>query len=311
MKSIKVINQLPLPMKKTVFSILLVLVINLGFCQSDSDVMIDLGKSYRNFMFSNEATKNDLKALYDIKNENLKSTVAFIAENLKTKNSLLDERFLKLPEDKSLKQIYIVRAINHNIRKEDQVDNLKLVDSLIKKEIPRNELVDCYYDILFNGVGNKNKPFNLSKFDLKLNNYNLKNDTEKGILFLKCMDLCGTSIWGYINIPKPPNYKLAMEFISKFPTINGRPYYQNQDLYFPDFEMIIDSEKGVESYKGYYLNKYFETLIYNLVCLKKLDAKEEDTNKLLLGSILKDSKLYKYTKYKDLLEDIFTKVKKE
>ena len=66
---------------------------------------------------------------------------------------------------------------------------------------------DGYYSMLFASVGNKVNPFNFSKIDFKLNDYNLANDTEKGIFFLECMDYCGKTIWGYMNVVKPPNTK--------------------------------------------------------------------------------------------------------
>jgi hypothetical protein len=38
---------------------------------------------------------------------------------------------------------------------------------------------------------------------------------------------------------------------------------------------------------------------------------EKEKNDLLLGSILKERNLYKFTKYKDTLEDIFKEQKQE
>ena len=210
-----------------------------------------------------------------------------------------------------LKQIFIIQEINQNFRRENQIDNNKLIDSLQSKEIPTYELVDNYYDMLFTAVGNKNQPFNFSKNDFKLNSYNLKDETEKVFFFLKCMGYCGTSIWGYINIPKPPNTKTAMEYINKYPKFNGQPYYQYTDFYFKDFEMIIITDNGKESYKGYYINKYYETLLNHLFCLIKEESTEKEKNDLLLGSILKESNLYKYTKLKDTLEEIFEARKRD
>ncbi len=174
-----------------------------------------------------------------------------------------------------------------------------------KKTIPAYELVDNYYSMLFVAVGNKNQPFDLSNIDLKLKDYNLKDDTENGILVLNAINFCGKLIWGYMNIVKPANTKKAYEYIKKFPKINGRPYYQYTDLYFEDFEMNIIKDKGIQSYKSYYLNKFYETLLYHLACLNNEGEKEKEKNDLLLGSILKESKLYKYTEYKETLEGIF------
>ena len=53
------------------------------------------------------------------------------------------------------------------------------------------------------------------------------------------------------------------------------------------------------------MDKYYETLLNHLFCLIKEESTEKEKNDLLLGSILKESNLYKYTKLKDTLEQIF------
>ena len=297
-------------MKKKLLAFICILSTTLILGQ-ENPKLIELGKAYKNFMFRNEAPKDFISELKKDMPENLNSASNFIIQTLSEKNNLLKQEYLALPNEQTLKFVYIIRQINYNLRKENQTDNNIIIDSLKLAQTSHNELVDNYYDILFTGVGNKNQPFNLSKIDFKLNDYNLKNDTEKGIFFLKCMNLCGTSIWGYMNIPKPANTAKAFSLIEKYPKFNGLEYYQYTDLNFPDFEMVISSDKGKESYKSYYINKYYETLIYHLVCLKKENAKEKDINDILLGSILKDSSFYKYTGYKEMLEKTFQVVKTE
>jgi hypothetical protein len=284
--------------------ILLTVLSAVSYSQS-TQKLIELGKAYKNFMFMSEPPKDAIKKLSTNMPPELVAANDFIVQTVTTKNDLLQTKFLTLPNASTLKQLYIIRAVNYNVRKEDQIDNNKLVDSLQAKDIPRYELVDAYYDLLFTGVGNKNQPFNLKKVNFTLEDYGLADDTEKGIFFLEAMSLCGSSIWGYINVPKPPNYKLAYEFIGKFPQFNGLEYYEFTDLHFPDFQMVLDESKGKESYKAYYLNKYYETLLYHLICLKNGIGPEKDINKVMIGSILKDESLYKYSENKGILDDLF------
>jgi hypothetical protein len=278
---------------------------------SENAKLIELGKAYKNFMFKNEPGKDILKEINSDVPQDLKKVTDFIVQTISTDNRLLTNSYLTLPDETTIKIIYIVRAINLNIREENQIDNYKLIDSLRTKSIPRYELVDNYYSLLFTAVGNKIKPFNFSKIDFKMKNYNLADDTEKGIFFLRCMDYCGTSIWGYMNIVKPANLGKAYEYIKKYPRFDSQPYYQFSDLYFPDFEMKILKAKGPQSYKGYYINKYYEVLLSHLICLNKEGGSQKEKNNLLLGSILKERNLYKYTKYKETLEDIFKEQKTE
>jgi hypothetical protein len=273
--------------------------------------MIELGKTYKDFMFRNEPTKpilNEAKA--DVP-EGLRTAAEFIVQTISTKNQLLTTPYLTRPDDAVLKQIYIIRAINLNLREEYQVDNNHLIDSLSSKEIPTYELVDNYYSMLFTAVGNKSQPFDLSKADLKMKEYNFRDDTEKGIMFLRCMDYCGMTIWGYMNVVKPPNTSKAYAHIKKFPKVNGLPYYQYSDFYWPDFEMTIIKDKAPQSYKSFYLDKYYGTLMTHVICLNKEGASEKEVNDLLLGSILKERNLYKYTQHKETLEGAFQEQKVE
>lgn len=253
-------------MKKTSLSLLALCLTVLTYGQaSENQKMIELGKAYKDFMFRNEPSKDVLKALKTDVPENLSAATEFIVQSITTKNKLLTQAFLSRPEDKVLKQIYIIRAINHNLREEDHVDNNALMDSLSNKDIPVYELLDNYYGMLFTAVGNKNQPFNLSKVDFKMKEYNFKDDIEKGIMFLRCMDFCATTIWGYMNIPNPPNTSKAYSYIKKFPKFNGQAYYQYTDFYFTDFEMNIAKDKGMQSYKSHYLDKYYGLLLSHLI----------------------------------------------
>jgi hypothetical protein len=292
---------------------LLALVISFSsFGQADeSKKLVELGKVYKDFMFRNEPTKEAIKEVKLEVPSNLKLVSDFIVESVTTKNKLLTKPFLSLPDDQTLKQIYIVRAINLNLRNESQINNEQLIDSLTRKNIPRYELIDNYYGMLFTSIGNKNQPFDFSKVNFKLKDYNLKDDTEKGIFFLRSMDYCGKTIWGFMNVVKPANTQKAFENIKKFPRFNGQPYYQFNDLYFPDFEMSILKDQDPQSYKSYYIDKYYETLLSHLISLNKEGGSEKNKNDLLLGSILKDKDLYKYTKYQATLESIFKEQKGE
>jgi len=290
----------------------------LGLCftflisgQTSNQKLIELGKVYKDFMFRNDPTKEDLKEIRSNVQDNLKIANDFVVQTITKGNKLLTGGYLSRPQDETLKQVYIIRAINLNLREENQVDNNQLIDSLTAKEISGYELIDNYYEMLFIAVANKSQPFNLSKIDIKLKDYNLKDETEKGILFLQCMRFCGSVIWGYMNVVKPPNTQNAYDYIKIFPKFNGRPYYQYTDFYFTDFEMNIIKDKGMQSYKSYYLNKYYETLLSHLLCLNKEGGSEKEKSDLLLGSILKERNLYKYTKYKETLEAIFKEQKQE
>lgn len=260
-------------------------------------------------MFRVEPPNGFAQKQVDTAPANLKGATNFIAQTISAGNKLLEKEYLTLPDEKTLKFIYAIRQTNYNLRKENATDNNLLLDSLSAAPTPRNSLIACYYGVLFGAVGNKNQPFNFSKSDFKPNEYGLLNDTEKGIFFLECMQLCGTTIWGYMNIVKPPNTEKAYGYIRKFPKFNGLKYFQYNDLNFPDFQLIITQKEGMQSFKSYYIDKYYELLFNHLICLRKEEAKEKEVNDLMLGSILKDRTLYKYSKHKEILERMFEEQK--
>ncbi len=294
-------------MKKLILFAFVVLTSSSGIKANDlNNDLIELAKIYRNFMFRNSPNESTFEQLKDIKSNELIVSTKFIKETIGSNNKLTTEEFLKLPDEQSMKFIYIIRRITWNISEENPKDNNELISELSDKLIPRYELIDSYYDMLFSGVANKNRPFDLSNVNFKMTKYELKDDTEKGIFFLKAMDLCGTSIWGYMNIVKPPNYKKAMQYVELFPKFNGQPYYQYLDFGFADFNMKIVKDKEEESYKAYYINKYYDTLLSHLACLSQKKKQKEARTDLLLGSILKEENYYKYSKKKAVLDSLFT-----
>ena len=294
-------------MKKGILLAFISLISFTGIKANDlNNDLVELAKIYRNFMFRNSPNESTFEQLKEIKSSELIVSTKFIKETISSNNKLTSEGFLKLPDEQTMKYLYIIRRINWNIRKENPKDNNQLIAELSDNSIPRYELIDSYYDMLFDGVGNKNRPFDLSAINFQMTKYELKDDTEKGIFFLKAMDLCGTSIWGYMNVVKPRNYKKTMEYIEKFPKFNGQPYYQYLDFGFTDFNMKIVKDKGEESYKSYYINKYYDTLLSHLACLSQKKKQKEARTDLLLGSILKEENYYKYSKQKTVLDSLFT-----
>jgi hypothetical protein len=294
-------------MEKIYLSIVASLLTLCSFAQvSENQKMVELGKAYNDYMFRNTPTNEYVNELTDDVPQNLQFASKFIVQTIRVKNKLLSLEYLRRPEDWVMKQLYIIRQISYNLKAENRVPEEMLIDSLMKKDIQVNELIENYYSMIFVGVGNKNQPFNLSKVDFKLKEYQLKDETEKGIFVLSAMDLCGMNIWGYMNVVKPPNTKKAYANIKKFPKINGSPYYQYTDFYFKDFEMVIIKDKSAQSYKTYYINKFYDTLLSHLNCLNSEGGSEKQIRDLMLGSILKERSLYKYSKKRQQLESLFS-----
>ena len=265
--------------------------------------ILELGTYYSRFMFANDASNELVKKLGKDYNDNLTNSVLFVKEVTKTKNKILSDKYLKLPDTVTLKVIYMIDALHQNPHLKNPLEPAQIIDSLLKADIPYHLLVDQYYHTIFTSDGNKNMPFNMSKVNFKMSEYNL-NDRQKAIFYLRCMDACATQIYGYMNIVKPPNTKTALQYIEKFPKFDGLAYFQYTDLHFDDFQMEIFNDQGLQSYKGYFINKLFETLLNHAICLAK-EAKQDEVQNFLISSSLKDETLWKYTEFQDVLKSIF------
>lgn len=273
--------------------------------QSETAGLVELGKAYHNFMFQAEPSKATLDDVRAAVPASLKGVTAFIIQTITTNNALLSKAFLTLPDSQTLRAIYIAERVNQNLHDDEPKDSRAVADSVSKLHFPRPILVENYYEMLFTAVGNKNKPRGLADFDFKMRDYGLTDEADRAIFFLQCARALNSEVWGFMNVVKPPNTKTAYAAIKRFPRFNGQPYYQYRDFNFPDFNTVVDKETGPESYKRYYLNKFYELLIYHVACLQKEGASEKEILDLTLGSIIKDRKYYKYTAYSADLDEFF------
>lgn len=295
--------------KQFAFVFWLVVSIQSTFANELDEGIIELGKIYRNFVFQNNPNESVFKRLNEIQVAELENTKLFIKECITLNNALTSETFLRLPDEQTLVNLYLIMKVNSNIREKEPRDNHELIREWRGKNVSRYELVENYYSMVFGGIGNKNQPFDLSETDFVIDNYNLADDTEKGIFFLTAMNLCYYTIWGYMNVVKPPNYKKALEYIDNFPKFDGQEYYKYLSFGFADFEMKIEKDKGPESYKYFYINRFYNTLIYHHQCLSQKNKTKKAADNLALSSILKEKNYYDYSKNQDYLNGLFRTMK--
>ncbi|MBT1707043.1 hypothetical protein KK062_02355 [Fulvivirgaceae bacterium PWU5] len=274
--------------KQFLLALVLMACIHHAHTQSLNDELIQLGKFYKSFHFAN-APSSEAAQLDGIKHPELQTVKKFIAEATRQNNKIAATPFLTRPDSLTLKHLFTIRSINWNLHNAEAKDNAEVIDSLNKFPASTYEQLAAYYGMLFTSVGNKNRPLNMSDANFTLNTYGLKDDTEKGILFLEGMDTFGMMIWGFMNVVKPPNFDRAMGVIEDYPMFNNQPYYQFQDLNFPDFKLTIDKRRAKESFKKYQLNKYLNTLLYHSYCLGQKKKTKKEQQQVMLGSIISTS----------------------
>lgn len=272
---------------------------------TENEKMIQLASVYKDNLFIAKTPKGEIKKIHTDVPESLKTATDFIAQAITSKNKLLTPTYLNRPDDNVLKQLFVIRTMELRMRDGKLFENQKIIDSLLNTDVSTYEMMDNYYEMLFTAVGNKNQPFNFSNVDLKLDEYQLQDETEKGIVFLRCMSYCGKIIWGYMNIINPPNTSKAYKNIKLYPKVNGLSYLTYDDFNFPDFEMTIIAGEKPQSYKAYYIDKYYEILLTHLICNVTEGGSEKELVDLMGVSILKDENLYQYSTNKDVLEELY------
>ena len=295
-------------MNRTIISLIIILLATAGFSQPSNEDLISLAKIYRNYHFANTPPEKVFLELKTNQPEELIRAAEFLSELIKSDNSIISNKYLTKPDQKTLEYLYVIRSINWNLAEADPIDNNVLIDSLNNNPTAYLELLSCYYNMIWVSVANKNRPLKMADVNLEINDYGLENDTEKGIFFLVSMRTLGQFIWGYMNIAKPPNYKSAMENIKEYPTFNSEPYYQYQYLNFPDFKLTLDKREPKKSFKKYYIDKYLNTLLYHTICLSQKKKYKEEKEKVMLGSIMRNESYYKYSENPDTFRKIFKRI---
>ncbi len=282
--------------------------ITFSHAQTLNDDLVKLARIYRNFHFANDASQQAFDQLNAVRSAELEASKAFIGELIKKNNKIATLPYLTRPDSLTLKHLFTIRSLNWNMHEADPIENAVLIDSLNRFPASAYEQLACYYGMVFVSVGNKNTPLDMADTNFTLDNYGLMDDTEKGIFFLKAMETFGMMIWGYMNVVKPPNFEKALSVIENYPTFNGQPYYQFQDLNFKDFNLTIDKRRGKESFKKYHINKYLNTLLYHSASLGQKKKTKDEQQDVMLGSIMKNESYYKYSDNPEVFRKIFKKV---
>jgi hypothetical protein len=104
------------------------------------------------------------------------------------------------------------------------------------------------------------------------------------------------------------NYDKLLEFVSKLPKYNGKPYYEYTSYDFEDFEWV--GYEKIESYKERHLGNTYLALNGHLTALGEKEKTEELRN-LYFKSILFIPDYFKYAgSMEEVLIGIYNQSKK-
>ena len=243
-------------MKISILTILF-LSINSFFGQNKSVEYNEIIPEYIISIWENNGTSSNSK----FESTDLNQIKTFFAELSKRENNITSNEFLKKPTDNTLVAHYLNTKLKWNsfngshagLKKES---TKKVVENSLKALPERTELLAFYYSSIFIDVLNKQKPMNLSNVNIDLETLNLKNDTEKAILFLTAMRHLGNQVTSYSTIRFPENCFRAIEYVENMPKFNDKPFYEFNLPKFEDFKIEVDKREPKMSFKERYLPEF-------------------------------------------------------
>jgi len=259
-------------MKKITTIILLTLTFSC-FSQVKESELLLLAEAYHKYHHTNNIDNAIFEKIDKISSRELREEKEFIAELIKPNNDILNNKFLTKPDLSTLENIFIIRALNYNMFKDNPIKYKKVIKKVKSDQTSYPEMLSAYYSMVFGILINKHEDLDLNGVNFDLDELNLSTKQEKAIFFLTSIERFLSDSWGFMNIPEQTDYQSTLETIKRYPKYYGEEYYKFNDFDFVDFEITVDIRKPKVSYKDYYLKKYFESLSYHIESLEFINDK--------------------------------------
>ena len=212
---------------------------------------------------------------------------------------------MEKPDSNTLKLFHTIVMVNYNLYEDTPVDNEKLVQEYLKKEILIEEQLQQYYSSLFVSIINKNRPFDYSKQSWDLDKLGLKKDTEKATFFLVFIDKICSQISLYRKAYDGPNWKGIREYSQLLPKINNKDYYEYDTFNFSDFKMNI--YKKNRYFKEYYLLRFTEVIIGHILMMENENYSYNKINNFLLSTFISKEENSEYCVRMDVVNSYLEK----
>jgi len=271
---------------------------------TDNEI-INLAKIYRSNHGLSSLDVNSSSIFNKYQGTKFETVSNFIEELTKSKNRIIEPKFLIRPDSTTLKIFHTIIMVNYNMYEKKPDNNEDVVEKFLNKDISTNEQLQQYYGSLFVSVINKNRPFDYSDLNWNLDELGLKNDKEKAVFFLVFMDKLGSQIYNYHSAMRGPNWDGIEKYVNLLPKVNGKKYYQFDAFYFKDFKMTIYKKRRY--FKEYYMPKYYDILVGHILMLEQKNFNRKEINKFLLTSILSQGQYYEYCNRMDVIDSYLTK----
>lgn len=295
-------------MKKIHSLILLFFISTVTYSQielSDSDLnkLIEIGEYYsKNVMLTESSAIDDLEKL---RTEKLNNIINVLQTQSKQSVDILDKKYLSRPSYDDLVMWYVIREIHYNLtnKKNKPRASLDVAKESLSKKIDERWLLDNYYFRLYGAVAMVFNETDLSTYNIDLDSYGLKSNTEKAIAFLNLMDALGTRFKVLRVLNKN---KRLLEFASRMPKFNGKEYFYYTDFEYEDFKWI--GHNKTEMFNDKHVGLFYDIILAHLNA--KLDVHgKKGAVEIFQNSIMKKPQYFKYSSEKSKLKKLYRKNK--
>lgn len=295
-------------MKKTYCLILLIFTSIYTYSQieiNDSDLnkLVEIGEYYsKNVMLTENSAIEDLESF---RTEKLNNVVNVLQIQSKQSIEILDKKYLNRPNYDDLVMWYVIREVHYNLtdKENEPRASIEIAREIVKKKIDERWLLDNYYHRLYGAVAMIFNSTDLSEYNIELDNYGLKSNTEKAIVFLNLMDALGTR---FRVLQMMKNYKKLIDFASRMPKFNGKEYYYYTDFQYEDFEWI--GHKKNEMFNERHIGLLYEIILAHMNAESDINGKKE-TLEIFQNSIMTKPEYFKYSNLESDLKKLYKKSK--
>lgn len=272
--------------------------------------IIEIQDYYGRGMMIYEHPKDHTEAFGKDFDKDLQPTLVHIKELCRSNNDILTKEFLTVPDTLSLKVIYAIHCLHQNPFLKKPKEPYLVVDSILNTELPYSFYLDNYYRKIFTSNTNKNKPFDLSKYNFDPTTYGLVKELDRCIFILKVLEACQKRIIGYISLKKEGFEDRVLDEVSRFPKIEKGFYYEVKELNFDDFQKEVFNDRGPVSYRKHNMYMVYDLLLSHLYCLELKANRESEIKTILDNELFTDLELLRYNKNIEVMDYFLNKYKK-
>lgn len=219
---------------------------------------------------------------------------------------ILDSRFLKRPSDDELYLWFVLREIHYNrvsTTRPARPDYV-VASEVLAKTIDSRLLLDNYYYRIHGGIASLFNTADLSKIDLKVDEYGFRDETEKAIFFFNMIDSMVGGRFKVLLMMR--NHQKISEFGRKLPKFNGKDYFYYKNFAYPDFDWI--GYEKTESYNERHIGNLYVVLFAQSQAMAEIGDKRT-AERITINSILNEPKYFKFSELKDLLQKRYDSAK--